>query len=139
MPKQNSLLRDCMLAKIHYNLLLFCSEYRHLIRFNAKEISVILCEKQQTTCCCTYTVALGLVTAQQSSIPGDCLLPSCKMPAAITTVVKLTLYKAERDRNPRANKIFLILGKAWISSTFITSLGYQDKANAPPPLLGWLH
>lgn len=64
----NSLLRECMLAKIH-NLPLFCSEYMHLIRVNAKEISIILREKEKqlTACCCMYTssVAAGHRAARQ--------------------------------------------------------------------------
>lgn len=98
-PKRiNSLLRECVLAKIPYNLPLFCSEYMHLIRVNAKEISLMLCEKKTNkplAAVCGPGV-LQLVTERQCSIPGDRSRRSCKTPAGITTTVKLILHKAER-------------------------------------------
>lgn len=67
--------RESTLVKIHNNLPAFCSEYMHLIRLNAKEMSIILCEKhnQGITCCCLCPSTAGsLGTAPP--LPLSCLL-----------------------------------------------------------------
>lgn len=82
--------RESTLVKTHNNLPAFCSEYVHFIRVNAKEMSVILCDKhnQRTSCRCLCPALL-----QPGRVPGDCS-PFPELPAGITTA--LGLWKAER-------------------------------------------